>query len=70
VRAPDGAVRTVERGDLVDGARVVEVEAEALRLHSGDRIEMIGLSGTGEGLAASPRPRPRPRRARPHPGTA
>jgi hypothetical protein len=61
VRDAGGAVRTVARGDMVDGGRVVEVEADALRLHTGDRIARLDLAGTGEGLATSPRPRPRAR---------
>ncbi|RDC71672.1 hypothetical protein DLJ49_13600 [Rhodovulum sp. 12E13] len=60
VRDERGTVRTVARGDMVDGGRIVEVEADALRLHTGDRIARLDLAGRGEGLATSPRPRARP----------
>ncbi len=60
VREAGGAVRTVARGDMVEGGRVVEVEADALRLHTGDLVARLDLSGTGEAMASSPRPRARP----------
>ncbi|MEE4119229.1 MAG: hypothetical protein V2I65_09460 [Paracoccaceae bacterium] len=60
VREAGGAVRTVERGDMVEGGRIVEVEADALRLHTGDLVARLDLSGTGEAMASSPRPRARP----------
>jgi hypothetical protein len=59
LRAADGAVRTVTRGDIVAGVRVVEVEPEALRLHHGDRESRLQLVAA-EPMSVSPRPKPRP----------
>lgn len=63
VREASGEVRPVSRGDMVAGARIVEVEADALRLHTGARIARLELEGTGAGPAASPLPRARPETA-------
>ena len=59
LRAADGAVRTVARCDIVAGARVMEVERDALRLHHGDRESRLRLVAA-EPMSVSPRPRPRP----------
>lgn len=55
----DGSARVVARGDVVDGARVIDVEADALRLHHGDRESRLRLV-EAEAMSVSPRPRPRP----------
>jgi hypothetical protein len=44
---------------VVDGARVIDVEADALRLHHGDRESRLRLV-EAEAMSVSPRPRPRP----------
>lgn len=59
LREADGKVRPVARGDMVGGARVVEVDADALRLHHGDRASRLRLVAA-EPMSVSPRPRPRP----------